>query len=61
MRVNTFKRFSGAALCIGMALLLCASAPEAAAGALQPMTPSVWGVAGALGFALITAVNGDRK
>jgi ABC-type amino acid transport system permease subunit len=59
--MNAFKRLRGAALWIGMALLLCAFAPEAVAGALQAMTPSVWGAAVALGLALITAVNGDRK
>jgi hypothetical protein len=61
VRMNAFKRLRGAALWIGMALLLCAFAPEAVAGALQAMTPSVWGAAAALGLALITVMNGDQK
>jgi len=61
VRMNAFKRLHGAALWIGMALLLCAFAPEAVAGALQAMTPSVWGAAAALGLALITVMNGDQK
>jgi len=63
MRVSHFRdRRAGRAvgLWIGMALLLCAFAPQAVAGALQSTTPGVCGAAVALGLALIK-VNGDQK
>jgi ABC-type arginine/histidine transport system permease subunit len=59
MRLSHFRRRRAVALWIGMALLLCAFAPEAVAGALQTTTPGLCGGAVALGLALIRAVNGD--
>ena len=59
MRMSHFRRRRAVALWIGMALLLCAFAPEAVAGALQTTTPGLCGAAVALGLALIRAVNGD--
>jgi len=57
--MSHFGRGRAAALWIGMALSLCAFAPEAVAGALQTTTPGVCGAAVALGLALIRAVNGE--
>jgi hypothetical protein len=59
MRMSHFRRRRAVAVWIGMALLFCAFAPEAVAGALQTPTPGLCGAAVALGFALIKAVNGD--
>lgn len=61
MRMSNFRRPRAVALWMGMALLLCAFAPEAVTGALQTTTPGVCGAAVALGLALIRAVNGDQK
>jgi len=46
---------------IGMALLLCAFAPESVAGVLQGETSGVWEAATALCLALISAAKGDWK
>ena len=60
MRMRNLSR-RHLALWIGITLLLCAFAPEAVAAALQTMTPTVCGVAVALGLALIKAANGDQQ
>ena len=61
MRLKDIRGLRGIALWSGVALVLCALAPEAVASGLIRTMPSLWATATALGLMLITAASANQK